>query len=257
MQTYEDLCEEVLVESAENHRKHKNFCIKLIRNLYSPSNYGKRGNLNSERCKNLTNWLYYMIIKYGVPNDLISKCFEKTRNKMTQPGKHICPYSPYNEIHQEPEAMLEINNFQGIMDIIKTKLIDNDDSKNCSCKEYVYECVKMYNKMNTEYCSTVHNRENKYKITCSQLNLFKNSYDIYYRTNQDLINKIPSLDNPPVQHYFNCSSSNSDKELASVNNEQNSSSTSSTLPTAIGTMAGVSSVLAFLYKVSTNFNLII
>ncbi|KMZ76743.1 hypothetical protein PVIIG_05601 [Plasmodium vivax India VII] len=141
IQTYEDLCEEVLVESAENHRKHKNFCKKLIRNLYSPSNYRENGKLKSERCRNLTNWLYYMIIKYDIPDDLISKCFQKTESKMKEQGKHICPYSPYKEIHQEPEAMLKIYNFEGIMDVVKTKLMDSDHSKNCSCEEYVYECL--------------------------------------------------------------------------------------------------------------------
>ncbi|KMZ89766.1 hypothetical protein PVMG_04596 [Plasmodium vivax Mauritania I] len=250
IQTYEDLCEEVLVESAENHRKHKNFCKKLIRNLYSPSNYRENGKLKSERCRNLTNWLYYMIIKYDIPDDLISKCFQKTESKMKEQGKHICPYSPYKEIHQEPEAMLKINNFEGIMDVVKSKLMDSDHSKNCSCEDYVYECVRMYNYMNSKYCNTTDRKDRIYKDTCSQLRAFYNTYNSYYSQNTQLNGKIPPISKADTQYHFKCSTGASQFLSEEVEDDRTESSILLSVPSVLGTVAGISSILALSYKVN-------
>ncbi|KMZ83169.1 hypothetical protein PVBG_05774 [Plasmodium vivax Brazil I] len=253
---YEPTCKNIFRKiKGYNINKYNEFCKKLLRNLGAYSDDPLIYIPNSTRCKNLYNWLYYLIMKHKIPDDIISKIFQESKNIMDVAGnKNMCPYNTYSEFLDEPDEMLKINHFDDNINNIKVILMDDEHKDNCSCRKYIYDCVRMYNKMNTKYCSTEQNRENIYKITCSQLKLFKDTYERYLTTTLDLINKIPPLDNHPDEQYVNCSSSKSDKQLAAVKNEQGSSST---LPTAIGTMAGVSSLLAFLYKVHTNFYLII
>ncbi|CAI7720800.1 PIR protein [Plasmodium vivax] len=251
---YEPTCKVILRTKTGYNLKYNEFCMKLLRNLGAHSKDPKINKSNPKHCKNLYNWLYYLIMKHKIPDDIIRKIFQESNAIVdADRNKNMCSYNTYSEFLDEPDEMLKINHFDDNMNKIKDILMDNENMSNCSCLKYIYDCVKMYNKMNTKYCSTDEYREKKYKITCSQLKLFKNSYEIYYRTNIDLIDKIPSLDNLPVENYFNCPSSKSDKELEDVENEQGGSST---LPTAIGTMAGVSSVLAFLYKFTPAGNLL-
>ncbi|VUZ99421.1 PIR protein [Plasmodium vivax] len=253
----EPICINILrILRSYNINNFKEFCMKLVRNLGAYSNDPIIYNPNRVRCKNLNNWLYYLIMKHKIPDDIISKIFQESKNIMDVAGnKNMCPYNTYSEFLDEPDEMLKINHFDDNINKIKGILMDNEHTNNCSCRRYIYDCARMYNEMNRKYCSTDDNRENKYKTTCSQLYIFKYSYDTYLTT-IDLINKIPPLDNHPVEQYVNCPSSKSDKELVDVKSEQGSSSTSSTLPTAIGTMAGVSSVLAFLYKFTPAGNLL-
>ncbi|KMZ88558.1 hypothetical protein PVMG_04529 [Plasmodium vivax Mauritania I] len=252
---FEPTCKVILKPKNGYYPKYNEFCMKLVRNLGAHSKDRRIYKPNPERCKNLYKWLYYLIMKHKIPDDIIKEIFQKSKDIVDADGnENMCSYNKYSEFLEEPYEMLKISHFDDITNNIKGILMDNEHKSNCSCRSYIYDCVRMYNEMNRKYCSTDDDRDNKYNITCSQLNLFKYAYDTYYKSNQDLKDKIPSLDKPTFDHNFNCSSSKSDKELEDVKNEQGSSST---LPTAIGTMAGVSSVLAFLYKLHTNFNLII
>ncbi|KMZ89777.1 hypothetical protein PVMG_04607 [Plasmodium vivax Mauritania I] len=252
---YDPTCTVILKPKKDYYPKYKEFCMKLVRNLGAHSTDPKKNRPNTARCKHLYYWLYYLIMKHKIPDDIIKEIFQKSKDIVDADGnENMCSYNKYSEFLDKPEEMLKINLFDDNIIKIKGILMENEHRDNCSCRKYIYDCVRMYKEMNSKYCSTDDDRQNKYKITCSQLNIFMNSYDIYYRRNQDLINKIPSLHTQTVEHYFICPSSKPDKELSAVKDEQGDSST---LPTAIGTMAGVSFVLAFLYKVHTNFNLII
>ncbi|KMZ95747.1 hypothetical protein PVMG_05346 [Plasmodium vivax Mauritania I] len=252
---YDPTCKVILRTRSCNNLKYNEFCMKLLRNLGAHSKDPIIYKPNHERCKNLYNWLYYLIMKHNIPDYFISKIFQESKDIVgAEQNEKMCSYNKYSEFLDKPEEMLKIYHFNDNIYKIKDILMDNEHTNNCSCRRYIYECVRIYKEMNTKYCSSEDNKKNKYQFTCSQLDLFKNFYGIYFTSNQDLIDTIPSLHTNTVEHYFICPSSKSDKELVDVKNEQGSSST---LPTAIGTMAGVSSVIAFLYKVHTNFNLII
>ncbi|SCO73012.1 VIR protein [Plasmodium vivax] len=250
---YDPTCTVILKPKKDYYPKYKEFCMKLVKNLGAHSTDPKKNRPNTARCKHLYYWLYYLIMKHKIPDDIIKEIFQKSKDIVDADGnENMCSYNKYSEFLDKPEEMLKINLCDDNIIKIKGILMENEHRDNCSCRKYIYDCVRMYKEMNSKYCSTSE-KKNKYNITCTQLGLFKYSYDLYYKSNQDLKDIIPSLDKPSSDHYFICPSSKLDKELSAVKDEQGGSST---LPTAIGTMAGVSSVLAFLYKFTPAGNLL-
>ncbi|KMZ95760.1 hypothetical protein PVMG_05359 [Plasmodium vivax Mauritania I] len=239
--------------------------MKLARNFKKFCNINRQCKPNSERCYNLNNWLYNLIKSKNLDTEIIKDVFDSSMNKIHGPNyKNICPFYSYDEIYKEPIKIIKLNIFHTNINIIKERLLGNIDLIYCSCQEYVKELVEIYKYMKNSYCSKDKPVENDQ--TCNELDKFKLSYNQYLYNDVNIRNKIPSLeDNKPVE-LLGCESDETilDTEQpetsqvsqqhvnipTSQDDEMNisTSSMSSTVSTAVGTVAGASSILALLYK---------
>ncbi|KMZ95746.1 hypothetical protein PVMG_05345 [Plasmodium vivax Mauritania I] len=267
---------------SDNNEEHKVFCFKLVRNLgcYAPNT--EFFDPTFERCNILYNWLYHSSQKEKITDDIIKKCFDDyidQINKMT--GAFKCSYDYYKNMYLEPIKINILNLFDNNIQTIRQILIDRDDSKKIQCRKFVCECVKIYKHMNDTYCHNGRGKQENSSNTCSKLNDFKRSYTLLH-SNGGLSNlNIPSLDYIDRDFIAKCPSdegkitlslheaktlqplfgnglntvaqgpSNSLTEVTPLGNEDNSMKKNIT--TTIGTVAGASSVLAFLYKVNIIF----
>ncbi|KMZ88589.1 hypothetical protein PVBG_04798 [Plasmodium vivax Brazil I] len=279
---YDVLCDQIVRTSNADLGKHKNVCMKLMRNLGHRSINSNFLYPKQERCNVLYNWIYNSIKKHSIPWNVIIKCYEDyTTLKNVMNNKYICPYYSYDDTYEEPINIIMLQIFESSMDIIKDNFIDKNNSINLRCKSYVCELVNLYNIMNSRYCLNLDENDIKRKSTCDILKNFKTAYMLFLFGDKNLNDNIPSLDNVEKEYTKKCLPSkpevpsnaprdNDVLELPSLpvdsgekinvfpfpsplNGEKPGSSTSSTVSTAIGTLAGASSILALLYKVTQNF----
>ncbi|SCO65475.1 hypothetical protein PVT01_030029000 [Plasmodium vivax] len=159
---------------------------------------------------------------------------------------------------------------------IKTILMGKYDTGEFSPQNFVCEFVKIYKNIHSTYCATSDQREGKEKITCEKLKALKITYDNYLLRDEVLKNKIPSLDANDNEYSNKCKSKAKGLEAVTVSpgrleifsqsrevsggntasftlsaqdpDENRGGSMSPTVSTALGTVAGASSILALLYK---------
>ncbi|KMZ89770.1 hypothetical protein PVMG_04600 [Plasmodium vivax Mauritania I] len=281
---YDVMCDHIVKISNGDLKKHKNVCMKLMRNLGHRSGNSKFLYPTHDRCNVLYNWIYNSINKHSIPRNVIIKCYDDyTELKNVMDNKYICPYYSFDDIYEEPINIIMLKIFESNVDILISTLNDESNSFISSCQNYVCELVKIYNIMNSRYCPNVGENDIKRKNTCEILKTFKRTYMFYLF--DKLIKKevIPSLHDVENEYKNKCIPSkpkvpsnapryDNAHELQSstgdigekkndlsfqppLNSENPGSSISSTVSTAVGTMAGASSILALLYKVNTNFHL--
>ncbi|KMZ83227.1 hypothetical protein PVBG_05197 [Plasmodium vivax Brazil I] len=248
----ESTCQFIIMSTVKNISKYKNFCKKLTRNLGAYSTDQRIINPRPERCKNINSWLNYLIMKYNIPNNFIQKCFKESKPPVINGVKsNICTYYPYEKDINE-EHMLKItifvDNISTILDILKDKTHEH----NCLGRKFLYECSNIYKKINKDYCSNGESSDTK--NICSKLDDFRTNYNAFIPSISNIPENIKSLNAEVVEFTDVCPLNESELKLASdVVNRTGSSGTSSTT-TAVGTVAGVSSALALLYKVQRIFH---
>ncbi|KMZ76629.1 hypothetical protein PVIIG_06333 [Plasmodium vivax India VII] len=245
---YWSTCNLIIRETGKGNRKYLDFCKKLTRNLGAHSTDKTIINPRPERCKNINSWLNYLIMKYNIPNDFIQKCFDKSKPlDGVRVTSNICPYIPYEKVINEADDMLKItifvDNISTILDILK----DKTHEYNCLSRKFLYECSNIYKKINKDNCSKRENSDTK--NVCSKLNEFRTSYNAYIPYVNDIPENIKSLNTEVVEFTDVCPLYESELKLASDDVNSTGSSGSSSTTTALGTVAGVSSALALLYKV--------
>ncbi|KMZ99322.1 hypothetical protein PVNG_02205 [Plasmodium vivax North Korean] len=275
---YIPICNLIVNEPHEDIYKQKNFCMKLVRNLGHHSDTYDFLKFNPELCYDLNNWIYNSMIKHSIPKSIITKSFIEyygTVSGMKQ--EPTCLYYEYDNTYKEPMKIIILNIFESNIHIIKKKLESETKLIRCYCQEFVKKIVEIYKYMKKEHCSNdqiVPKTE-----TCKLLDKFKISYGYLY--DDEKINKnIPSLENSNIAILSDCDSDKSplraqlaeslkihepvddDQEFKSAkdyNSPITSETTHETSPmsrtvsTAIGTVAGTSSLLAMLYKVNKKY----
>ncbi|KMZ99329.1 hypothetical protein PVNG_02212 [Plasmodium vivax North Korean] len=275
---YEGFCTPLMNKLGYVNEEHKKFCLKLVRNLGRYSDDFKFQYFTSEYCTNLNNWVYDSKKKYNIPDNIIDNCFQDYIDYMTQIGAQPkCSYYSYDDIY-EPINIIMLKIFESNVNVLISTLNQENNIFIPSCQNYVCELVKIYNYMNSILCAKGKEGDEKKEKTCD---ILKNFYDIYkwfFFVKLHNTNKIPSLDNIEAEYLDKCVpnerkqpltpvdsettytvSSLSSDEYANprkspsqvpVNDENQGSSMSRTVSTAFGTVAGASSILALLYKVT-------
>ncbi|KMZ83180.1 hypothetical protein PVBG_05785 [Plasmodium vivax Brazil I] len=279
---YEVLCNNYILNEEDGDRsKNVDFCMKILRNLGYFSVEHKFYEPTLERCNMLYYWVYNSIEKNIITNKIVNKCFEAYNSHMQdKPYKQNCSKPSYDVFSVEPKEMMLLDifeyNTQNILDILKHQ----SERDKIPWRKFICECVKTYELMNDQYCPKPEN--NKHESTCFKLSNFKYSYDIFRNKLGDLKFHIPSLDNIDGEFSDKCprgtyqvlnyhrarnpdatsrmvmstADGNYDAPLAEGSRsspEIVDSPLKKTITTTVGTVAGASSVLALLYKVSQIF----
>ncbi|KMZ76838.1 hypothetical protein PVIIG_05410 [Plasmodium vivax India VII] len=245
---YNQNCALIIWTLGEHTKKYRSFCEKLIRNL-EPYKNKKIIDPSDKCCKSLQSWLYYFKMKYSIPNNFIQECYKKSQPLHgLRVNTHICPYYLYEEVNNaekdKPKINIFVDNFSTIQNILKEK----NHTHNCLGWKFLYECFKIYKKINKDYCSK---GENSDTINiCLQLKEFRTHYDTLICTISEIPEKIKSQDEDFIEFTDDdCLLNESKKESVSDEDQSTSSSVPSITTTALCTVAGVSSTLALLYKV--------
>ncbi|CAG9474568.1 unnamed protein product [Plasmodium vivax] len=274
---YEGVCELILKNFGEEKIMLKDFCMKLLRNLGHYDVKKSFFNPSYDRCHILYNWIYNVKNNYKYSDEIITECFKDYFNVMSHnPDKHKCSYDSYNNFYESPIKMTILDIFNDNVKNILTILMDNHDKDEFSPQKFVCEFVKIYKNIHNTYCANRHPMEGKGENTCKKLRELKFIYDTYLLKDERLKNKIPSLDAYDNVYSNKCISQakglesdtvsrgsektystfsqdpdgNAEISLPSreISDENPGGSMSPTVSTALGTVAGASSVLALLYK---------
>ncbi|SCO73007.1 VIR protein [Plasmodium vivax] len=276
--SYEGLCNSIINNVVYGDvRKHKDICMKLMRNLKYFSSNSKDYELSSDHCNILFHWLYGFLKDDKITYDLIDKCFENYDHisSVKKNFKKKCLYFKDDKFI-EPTKITLLDIFNDNIPIIKTTLTNPNFSSIDRGRKYVCECVKIYKNMNESYCHNGVGKENGYNSTCLKLKNFKESYEFFYNFQGGSNFNIPSLDDkefsekcptdeqdislrsdqvvnqdPLLGNRLDSHAGDRDRALTdglpgTHGNEDNPMR--KTITTTIGTFAGASSLLAFLYK---------
>ncbi|SCO72979.1 VIR protein [Plasmodium vivax] len=213
-----------------------------------------------------------------IPDDIIKRCFDDYNFQIKGITKtYKCSYDLYKNMYIDQMKLNILDLFDNNINIIRQILIDPDDSNKTHCQKFVCECVKIYKNVYKSYCNDTIPENDKSKGTCGKLNTLKTIYNYYFFQNVDLKDKVPTLDGNEEEFGAMCKAdeqlsatvvaapelsrlSHSDKNRGEKlhqsfpskedDGENQSSRMSSTVSTALGTVAGASSILALLYKFS-------
>ncbi|KMZ83435.1 hypothetical protein PVBG_05947 [Plasmodium vivax Brazil I] len=232
-----------------------NICMKILRNLDPNGGNQVEGVTHSIRCNHVNNWLYNSKDKINLSNkNIMDRIFDLSGTLTKGNKRYECLYYSYDENYEDPINIIRLRIFDDNMEIIKNTLMRKGQQNYNLCQKYVCECVNIYNKLNRLYCSGSSAQPDKHKKTCDMLEALKTSYEILLSFNPEIRKKLPSLEATQVEHLAKCPLDKRQHSLAVAADDHSGSSTSK-ISTTIGTMAGVSSVFALLYKVNTKFYL--
>ncbi|KMZ77020.1 hypothetical protein PVIIG_05217 [Plasmodium vivax India VII] len=235
----------------EKKQKYEDISLKLLRNLRIFVNNGYKGPQLQEYCTYFYHWLYLRTMGYDA-DLLISIIFDEFEKKKLPRNKYICPYDTYNKQKDifKSKNLVKLSyfrfNYENIAGILKEKKYPNY----CLCQKYLDECVSTYRTMKASHCSN--NQEENNKELCSELTQFSANY--FYLTSELPIGKtIPNINTGKREvALLDCPSEEISKLRSGVGpSSGGAGSDEKTLPTALGTMAGATSLLALLYKVNT------
>ncbi|KMZ88561.1 hypothetical protein PVBG_04770 [Plasmodium vivax Brazil I] len=246
--SYDFTCRVIIMNTNKGNEKYKNFCMKLIRNLGPYSLDENVYKPSPERCKNLHYWLYYKIGDLKFPEKFLSEIFREAK-KLTsgQPLMKICDYN-YNKNIKEPENIIKLLNLQDNGHIIESILTGEINKDYCLCENYINECVKIYKSMNNMYCSGPADKQTN-SDTCTYVKAFETTYTNYLFNGAQVRDKIPSLTSSNNEYVSKCNIIQMSPVLISSQQDNSANPNKISVTGTIGTMAGVSSVLAILYKV--------
>ncbi|KMZ77245.1 hypothetical protein PVIIG_05198 [Plasmodium vivax India VII] len=244
----------------------KNACRKLLKkfellhaNAISPSKH-------NEWCKNINNWIYHEI-NPGVLNDvIINRILIEAQEKFFShmPNTHFCSYTTLDESHK-PEALNKLRIFNENTSTFIDILTNKNPDYYCSCRNFLNDCINIYKTMKIKHCTPTIDKKNK--DTCEIVDKFDLYYTGYLYRDIGIKENLPKLSTTGDVNINTeeCLSQINRNELGFVKDGQSDSSRSSsastteptgkTVPTAIGTIVGVSSVVGLLYKVISNFYL--
>ncbi|CAI7720801.1 PIR protein [Plasmodium vivax] len=282
---YEAFCKPLMKKLVYNNEDYESFCLKLIRNLGHYSEKLKFLRYKSEDCNNLNNWVNNSIKKYKIPDNIITECFNDYTDVISKTGReHRCAYFSYEYMYEEPINIIILNIFGSNMNVIHNALDRSYNSINLPLQMYICECIKIYKEMYKKHCHNKYDNDPKRILTCNNLNAVKSTYDIYLSGKPYKDYKIPPLDKDEVEYLTMCQPDtprsalteemagkitalqdstedgrrNSDgiRLQSPVTGENQGSSMSRTVSTAVGTVAGASSILALLYKFTPGRKLI-
>ncbi|GAB70032.1 hypothetical protein PCYB_007810, partial [Plasmodium cynomolgi strain B] len=176
---------------------HKDFCMKLVRNLGCYSFDRTYSQLYDDDCIILYYWIYNSVKQHNINNKLITAIFYDNYSKAcTYLRRAKCFYYDfYYDMFEEPVYMVFLEIFRDNIYTIINTLKSEDKETNDKLQEYACNCIHIYKKMNDKYCVKKHYDDQKSSLTCSILRAFKQTYDSYFA--RELYNKthiIPDID---------------------------------------------------------------
>ncbi|KMZ99316.1 hypothetical protein PVNG_02199 [Plasmodium vivax North Korean] len=265
---YDNVCYKIIADLGGDIGKHKTNCMKLIRNLghyYVNENYF---NPTFDRCNIIYNWLYHLPESEKIPDNIIKMCFEDyTYINSRMKGTYSCSYDSYKNTYLDPMKMNILNIFDNNIQTILQILIGPDNSNKTKSRKFLCECVRLYKEIEQEHCTEVSGKKYKHEKTCEQLSSFKKSYMQYIYNTLPKKDHVPSLEKVEEEYKHKCQenqhistlteteeeNSDTSQRFGAINFENQGNPMSRTVSTALGTVAGTSSLLALLYKVTQNF----
>ncbi|KMZ99323.1 hypothetical protein PVNG_02206 [Plasmodium vivax North Korean] len=278
---YISLCHTFMTGLKESKEEYNDYCKKLARNLGLYSEDVRFTKPSHDRCNILYNWIYNLIKKNHIPDNIIRECFEVYDIKQNITGNKKCSYYTYDDDYKEPENIMLLNVFKYYIDVTKNTMNGENDNLKRSCHKYICEFVKIYKKMYSAYCLGDGPNDQKQQKTCEHLGYFKQNYDIFLFNQLKEKDKIPSLEKVEEEYMLKCQKYDQRPALqtevrreqtrfahlsegtresphifpseTTVSNNDAKNPISSTVSTAVGTVAGASSILVLLYKVTQNF----
>ncbi|KMZ77024.1 hypothetical protein PVIIG_05221 [Plasmodium vivax India VII] len=214
------LCGVIRTQESIEEENYHDFCMKLVRNLGPFAVDHKNVGINSESCQFLYQWVYYMKVKYNIPDNFTKEIFNRSNTIISVPNeKHVCPYYSYEEKIHDPPNIIKIFNLSIVMNDLVSILMQDKQENNFSCRKFISECTKIYKDMNSDYCSDENKEDPKKEYTCFRLSTFKTFYESFIRTKPNLNSKLPSLTDDTMNDIISCESHKSREGLTSVNSE--------------------------------------
>ncbi|SCA60375.1 VIR protein [Plasmodium vivax] len=245
---YSRACENVSIYGEDRLNEQKNTCKRLFRNTFLLSDGGYSTEDFNKYCDILYIWLYFEIEKNNLNAQIINQIFQGSINAAQQKSRNqiSCPYVSYHEILHEPEKLMKLSTFNKNAEKFQSVLMNKNDSSDCSCQKYVFDCVNIYNDMYGKYCSDEHSKYNTQ--LCEIAKQFGTLYTGYlFNKRNDISYELKPLSSTTTNHVVNCQT-NIASVISTSTGERSSSVTSKTLNTALGTMAGIPPFLALIYK---------
>ncbi|GAB70027.1 hypothetical protein PCYB_007760, partial [Plasmodium cynomolgi strain B] len=151
---YDRACKGIMKLAKNNEQWYYDICIKLCKNLGIFSSVQNSNIYNSERCKSLNSWLYYIIKKYDVQQDALSIIFEVSNGILKERVKKpYCSYYLYKDKYNDPDKIIKLIKLQDYMNDFLSILKNKDDENHCLCRKFIFECANIYREMKEIYCS--------------------------------------------------------------------------------------------------------
>ncbi|SCA81826.1 VIR protein [Plasmodium vivax] len=242
-------------------------------------------------CNFILNGPSVELIKYKEKNKttnyVVNKCFQEYTDNMEYVSNlQKCSKLSYEENIDEPIKITLLDIFDNNTEIIKNIMIGQDEESKTSCRKFVCNCLKIYKNMNKSYCHNEVSHREEPTGTCLKLKLFKESYKLFRYNKGVLIPKIPSLDDIDNECPENKSTAGLNMSLTlnqqggpghadigglpqitegtdgslganiPISPESTDSTMKKNITTTVGTVAGASSLLAFLYRFTPAKNMI-
>ncbi|KMZ99285.1 hypothetical protein PVNG_02168 [Plasmodium vivax North Korean] len=246
------LCNENTIYKNNLSGDRKNACKKLLRNFMLLRNNEINLADFDDWCKNFNNWIYYEINPYNLTDDTVYNILLEAQKKLTNlPYKQYCSYKSVNE-NEHLQELIGLRIFNDNTPTFLSILKKESDQDYCYCQKFIEDCVNIYRYMIQHSCSNQGTRSQTKEI-CKVISQFP-IYYTYLTNDSAIVKKIPNIHNGiREEKLLNCPST--DKTLEVPSSLDTGSDTTvpkrdSTVPTALGTVAGASSVLALLYKVN-------
>ncbi|KMZ89706.1 hypothetical protein PVMG_04536 [Plasmodium vivax Mauritania I] len=275
-------CYIILSKIGKNIEPYNSFCTKLLKNLGHYSKNQESFIRSHYRCNILYNWIYNSKKKHDISDEIINKFFD---DYITISGvmryRDACSYNSHNSFYEEPIKMTILDIFNNNMQNIINKLMGGHEKDKLSAQNFVCECVNLYKEIAKNQCTNVNEMNYKRKKTCEMLDSFKTSYMQFFYKNIVKNDNVPSLENVEEEYMRKCKNNQSippfdssevdraaesalstatvrgtpdaSRTTGGINDGDQANSLSPTVPTALGTVAGASSLLALLYKVTKIF----
>ncbi|GAB70013.1 hypothetical protein PCYB_007620, partial [Plasmodium cynomolgi strain B] len=126
-----------LVEN--NEERYYDICIKLFRNLGVFHSVNNTAKYNSERCRNLNSWLYYIIKDYNVHQDDFTLIFEASKSILKERAKNpYCSNYLYKDKYNDPDKIIKLINLEDYMNDFISILKNNDHHNHCLCLKFIF-----------------------------------------------------------------------------------------------------------------------
>ncbi|CAI7724170.1 Plasmodium vivax Vir protein, putative [Plasmodium vivax] len=270
-------CYMILSEIDKYIEPYNSFCTKLLKNLGHYSKNQESFIRSHYRCNILYNWIYNSKKKHNISDEIINKFFDDyiTISGVMKYGD-ACSYNLHNSFYEEPMKMTILDIFNNNMQNIINKLMGEHEKDKRSAQNFVCECVNLYKEIAKDHCTKITKMNYKREKTCEMLDSFKTSYMQFFYNTIVKNDNIPSLENVEEEYMSKCKNNQPITALAStdgdsapqfarstttvrgnsdasrttegINEGDRANSLSPTVSTALGTVAGASSLLALLYK---------
>ncbi|GAB69798.1 hypothetical protein PCYB_005470, partial [Plasmodium cynomolgi strain B] len=223
-------------------------CKKILRKLFlcnDPNN-----NDSIKCCNDLHFWFYFKNKKYSLSNGIIKKIFELPNKSVNnQLKKEYCsPDMPLFVNFHKPEELIKLIIFNENKDKFLNLLNNMDYSKKCSFKRYFYDCVNTYHDLNEQYCSKEKRDLDSNKGTCEILDSFIDLYNPFFQVAKSGGYVLPNLSSSKSNDAFSCTPVETKLESFSTAFNNSDKLTTHSIPTAIGTMAGIPPFLWLIYR---------